>query len=53
MKTGRPFAIVEALSTMAIAIVLVALILGLIFVIFGCCWLSLEIANTPIPTPGW
>jgi len=53
MKTGKWFMAVEAISTMAMAMVMVTLLLGLLFFMIAGCWLFVEFANTPIPTPMW
>lgn len=53
MKAARLFEIAGALSTMIMSLVLVALLVILFSLLAGCCWLTLEVANTPIPTPAW
>ena len=53
MRGDRLFAIAGALSTMTMAFVLVAFLICIVLLTFGCCWLGIEFANTPIPTPSW
>jgi len=53
MRSDRLFMIAGALATMTMTFVLVIVLVCALALIFSFCWLGVELANTPIPTPLW